>query len=415
MENTEVSDAGIKLSLDDIDLPLELDINSAPTELEKRQASKADMAKIELDTMANTEEVKLQAESVPAVLEEKKEERPKLALKKIRKIKVTEKSSSAWLERINNVQQKRITPEMRSRIKRRAATQQRFKMHARKCKKKAQRNRANKRVMANTMNLMSRSSVSRHNDISTEAQSQMLILQSADHDEEDEIYNSNASRLERSVGYQQLEVRRAVVLADSVAEEADEAEEIGADEMERVLVQLRREPKTDEERKAKFGLYEMYLETVVQIRKQTFEFWVECKADFEKESRDDKGPAIKSIEKSLKDLDSEENMGMPDFSGRVWFVYGMCQKAAANNDAIQKVLKMIRTKLELLSHQGECPICLDEFDNVHQPQLLACCHKVCDECWEHWKALRHGQVFCPLCRNDEFVEDVMNMQMNFPM
>jgi len=377
--------------IDSADKKIDIDINLVATEDEKLQAEKADLS----------------------IDDEKKDVRLNQKQKKVRKVNVTEKSSSVWLQRINKVQLKHITPEMRQRMKRRALAQQRNKMHARKCKKMQHRSRAHRGVWANTMQLMENSSVRRQQEVGRMAKTEMLMLQSNISDEEDNLFRSDAGR--GSVRYDQLEVSRAVYLADNAAEQVEEAEEVAISEMERLLAQLRVEPNTDEEREAKFELYVTYLETVCVIRKQTFEFWIECKPDFQQEARDDKGAAVMSIEKSLKELDSEEAMGMPDFDGRIWFVYGMCKKAAANNVAIQAVLKMIRIKLELLSQQGECPICLENLDDENVPQLLACCHKVCDECWEHWKALRHGRVFCPLCRNDEFVEDVMNMQANFPV
>ena len=93
----------------------------------------------------------------------------------------------------------------------------------------------------------------------------------------------------------------------------------------------------------------------------------------------------------------------------LWFVHGMCKKAAQNSAVIDGVLRSIRTKLDLLSRQDECPICLESFDADHIPQVLGCCHKVCDECWAHWKEVRRGRAFCPLCRNEEFVTEVVGM------
>jgi len=382
----------------------------------KKSSAKNNLSNQQMDIDSNlvaTEDEKLQPAIADLCIDdEKKSDTLSQKQKKVRKINVTEQSSSAWLKRINKVQLKHITPEMRERMKRRALIQQRNRMNARKCKKMQHRNRISRNVWANTMQLMENSSVGQYENHSSRARTEMLMLSSNAGDNEDNIFRSGAGR---SVGYRGLEVSRSVVLADSVAEQAEEEEEVDVNEMERLLGQLRREPNTDEERKAKFALYETYLETVCQIRKQTFEFWKECKPDFQQNARDDQGAAVKSVEKSLQDIDSEEALGMPDFDGRVWFVYGMCKKAEANSSAIQAVLKMLRIKLELLSNQAECPICLENFDNEHVPQLLACCHQVCDECWEHWKAIRLGRVFCPLCKNDEFVEDVMSMHASSPV
>jgi len=330
---------------------------------------------------------------------------------KARKIDVSIESSNAWVKRINTVQQERITPEMRASMKKRAKRQQRQKLHARKCKGMQKKSRKNKKILASAMRSMENESVGNYLELSRSAKSEMKSLKKKSISKDTDFLNLSA--VPAAPGqYEKLEVDQAAVIADSVAEQVEEAEEVGALEMKQLLKQLRSEPNTDEERRAKFELYETYHETVCEIRKQTFDFWEECRPDFQQGDRDKEGAVVKSIEKSLKKLDSEDALAMGDYEGSIWFVYGMCQKAAANNDAIQGVLKMIRIKLELLSHQGECPICLEEFDNEHMPQLLICCHKVCDDCWEHWKALRHGRVFCPLCRNEEFVADVLNLTEN---
>ena len=121
--------------------------------------------------------------------------------------------------------------------------------------------------------------------------------------------------------------------------------------------------------------------------------------------------AVRLIEASIRRIDRAQNMGMHAFGeGSVWFVHGMCKKASKNSAMIDEVLRSIRTKLDLLSQQVECPICFEKFDENHIPQILSCCHSCCDSCWAHWKRARqsiNAVVYCPLCRNDEFVCDVV--------
>merc|ERR1719265_3147875 len=108
------------------------------------------------------------------------------------------------------------------------------------------------------------------------------------------------------------------------------------------------------------------METVSQLRAETFAFWEESKAEFEGEA----GGAARAVEHALSRLDRHGNMGFPDFDSPVWFVYGMCKKAADNSSQIDSVLRSIRTKLELLGRQDDCPICRnDEFyEDVIQMQ-----------------------------------------------
>ena len=83
----------------------------------------------------------------------------------------------------------------------------------------------------------------------------------------------------------------------------------------------------------------------------------------------------------------------------------MCQQALA--------------QLELLAQQDDCPICLEPLaptgggdggdapDAPAPPVVLGCCHKVCGPCWRHWLQLKGRGAFCPLCRNDEFLGNVV--------
>ena len=69
------------------------------------------------------------------------------------------------------------------------------------------------------------------------------------------------------------------------------------------------EPKVESEVKAKFGLFEDYLATVEDSRNATHDFWKECKPDFEA-AVDNSEHVIKTIEKQIKNIDSEDNLGI---------------------------------------------------------------------------------------------------------
>ena len=105
-------------------------------------------------------------------------------------------------------------------------------------------------------------------------------------------------------------------------------------------------------------------------------------------------------------------MGLTDYEsvGGHWFVYYMTRKANKNSAAIAQVLAKIRSKLEILANElGECPYCLDNL-TAESCTTLGCCHRVCTECWEHWKELKQSigaTPFCPLCKHEEFVTDIM--------
>merc|ERR1719230_1801549 len=74
------------------------------------------------------------------------------------------------------------------------------------------------------------------------------------------------------------ETSRQIMQAANVDEgDADVSE----DELAQLLGQLLNEPDNDEERAAKFALYEKYSETVSNARKATLDFWAEAVAEFE--------------------------------------------------------------------------------------------------------------------------------------
>ena len=175
-------------------------------------------------------------------------------------------------------------------------------------------------------------------------------------------------------------------------------------EIEQLLEQLRVEPAEDADRIAKFGLYEGLMSTVEAARKTTFEFYDGCKEDFAEAG----GASVQAaIEHSLKRIDGGDNMAV-DFRDDRWFVYDMTRKLDSNNAMLGRVLQDIKTKLDLIAQQDDCPICLDSMEGLAPAdvKVLGCCHKVCAECWAQWEAIKHGHAFCPLCKHEEFLTDV---------
>lgn len=172
-----------------------------------------------------------------------------------------------------------------------------------------------------------------------------------------------------------------------------------ANTVQTLLKQLKKEPKDEAECTAKFLLYEGYASEVEEMRTTLFKLYEESQPILPAAVAADMG-------KQLKGIDSTEAMGIPD-EAREWFVYHMMQKAERNNLHMAKHLEDFEKKLEFLASndQSECPICLDCFEQSgsHAPEILSCCHKVCNDCWTNWSAVMGGRPFCPLCRHEEFL------------
>ena len=85
---------------------------------------------------------------------------------------------------------------------------------------------------------------------------------------------------------------------------------------------------------------------------------------------------------------------------------------SANEAKIARVMRELRAKLEMLAGQTECPVCLERLSTsgAAPATTLGCAHRVCHECWRHWSATcrsAHKAPYCPICRQDEFIGDVM--------
>lgn len=195
------------------------------------------------------------------------------------------------------------------------------------------------------------------------------------------------------------EASRALGDADSDSEEDEEA---GA--MNDLLSDLKSEPTNDEDCTRRFQLYEEHTETVSTVRKSLLSFWQTARDDVPD------GAAKDSIEASLTNIDHAENLEV-FMNPNYWFVYSMAKKVTSNETKLGLVLREIQTKLELLAATEDCPICLEAIDNKEDEHIFGCAHKVHKECWQHWSAHcsnNHKAAFCPLCRNDEFLEDILS-------
>jgi hypothetical protein len=255
-------------------------------------------------------------------------------------------------------------------------------------------------------------------------------------DDEDEAFENEMSVLQQQAG--------GIDIADSA---------VGGSEWESLLAQLEVEPDSDAERAAKFAVYEKYAETVADSRQAFMAFWAGAKDSFPGADGGGGGPgaAAREIQREVDGIDSEQNMGLQDAfgfgeGGGRWFVHGMAQQAARNAALLERVLAQIKTKLELLDRQCECPVCLEPLRGVGGGgaaatatittggkksdgegdagggggsgegegglpfTTLSCCHKVCVECWAGWSRMQsqlQQPAFCPLCRHRQFLERIM--------
>jgi len=235
-----------------------------------------------------------------------------------------------------------------------------------------------------------------------------------------------------------MSLSRATAALEAVEKELNDAETLtGVVVTEEtgiaaLLLQLSEEPTDDVEVGAKFLLYENFLDGVSSVREETFLFWSENKSLFE-------GAVLAASERAMKELDTTEAMGLDDDtqgfrvdSGRTqsstdevvgrsfyrssskpkWFVYHMTKKANDNSIKISNTLGVLRGRLELLQKELEdCPFCLEDLKECLDSEImtLGCCHRACKVCWNNWQHIQgSNRAFCPLCRNVEFLEEIIN-------
>jgi len=300
-------------------------------------------------------------------------------------------SSSQWLQEISTRQQSFVTPEIREKIAEKARRQ---KVRARKKKRAKVYQRAavlNKRAWGQGNRKMMLSAPSLYEESAKESRSQMQSIQ--------QLYQSRNTTFEDDAFDEEEERLETMVENMEVAQLADNVQVDDENSMNQILNQLRIEPTNEQEVATKFGLYEDFLGTVEDSRKATHDFWKECKPDFE--AVENSAHIIQSIEKGISDIDSGDNLGI--VFGRNWFVYDMTVKADSNNEKLKACLHDLEIKLELLDKDDECPFCLEKGE---ESVTLGCCHKACAECWKHWQELKGQNAFCPLCRQEDFLENM---------
>jgi len=334
-------------------------------------------------------------------------------------------SMEVWVERVRSVQQSRATPEQLAEVRQRAEQMRRRS----ECVKRASR-------ISKTQQLSTAAWSKGMRSVS--AQECLMIaspMQSAEasHQEMNRTLDLSATAMVRLGGTltpgatnrneDELDAELAMMSAQLVENGAiDQADADNADNanngteaaqgIDEVLRQVEREPEDDEARAAKFALYESFAKVVEEARAATLGLWSEVKSEL--------GAArvVQQIERELAAIDSERNMGL-HFDGpqRVWFVHGMVKTASRNATLLNRTLAGIRTKLELLTQQTECPVCLECFDASptasdapRAATTLGCAHKVCNECWQHWCELQGRNAFCPLCRHEEFLQQMLSVR-----
>jgi len=309
---------------------------------------------------------------------------------------VSTEDLSTWRRRISKVQSSNCSHEQIQALRARAAAAQR----RGKAKKKASRIQRCHAVQQRSWNTAMKSfadveaaaapnSSLMMAEVSQEAHARMdecqklMRRRASDSDEDEDEAEAAMHMISHEMA---LDVHDEAVLAVEV--EAD------ISEMDALLMQLRVEPADEAQVHAKFGLFEKYLETVETTRATLLQFWGESKDEFPASGQH-------AVEASIKKIDGEDNLGIEFVEGR-WFVFDMTKKAGQNNSVIGRVLQSIKTKLDLLSRDEECPICLERLEK-DETRVLDCCHKVCTPCWEHWNRLQGGRGWCPICRHDEFL------------
>jgi len=298
--------------------------------------------------------------------------------------------SKSWMADIRTKQQEHVTPEIRKKQQLRAERSKRIG----KRKKRAQVYQKAAVLSKNAWGQgASRALRSAPQDRMRSAEVSNCQMRSIQHVYQNRNYVDSDDE-------EEVELQMAKV----EAVQTEDVIQVNEKEMGKLLRELRAEPKEESDQVSKFKLYEEFLKTVEESRKATFEFWKDTKEEFTQTAG--QGNAVKQVEKDLKDLDHEDNLAI-QWSESRWFVYDMMVKADSNNDKIQKLMKTVETKLDLLQQEdNDCPFCLEPLKEK-ECHTLGCCHQTCSECWDHWKNFKGSQAFCPLCRQEDFLTDMV--------
>lgn len=327
--------------------------------------------------------------------------------------------ATAWLQRVHEVQSSRMPPERREELRQKAEQSRLRVQQARKCKAiNKSAHRSHMLVHEGLRQMASSSAPSMHAEVAERWRSAQDASEARQHRKMAAVEASRSARMEADADASSdeddqeavQEMAQLMGTSDPGALAAPPAAGgIGGGDdssggLEALLRQVRKEPADAEECMAKFVLYEGYSAQLEKIRKALFDYYDETSPTV---------PANVSGEwqRQLKRVDSVEAMGVPDDDGHTWFVYHMLKAAERNNGTMTAVLADFQRKIELLAQddQTECPVCLEDFTapgGPHAPETLSCCHKICEECWDNWKQVTHGRPFCPLCKNEEFLDVV---------
>lgn len=345
---------------------------------------------------------------------------------KIEKRNKTKYDLELWQNRIQEIQTSRLTPEIKERILTSASHKQRV-LKSTKTAKRLEK--ANYLSATSNMLTLQRFQSPQTEYIESSARTkkwsstiqnsvQSRIMSEEDEDNFDRQLDEVSAELQTEVLRQQEIIPNAQSLDRlnnvQVFDQMSHQERIIqqntiSSELESLLSQLIREPTNDEELIAKFTLYETFLETVIKLRNEITTFWSDNQDLFDNYSR-------QAAQREISSIDSPETMGIIDDPNK-WFVYHMTKKVNENNKLIGNILSNLRKRLEMMNSEdelGECPFCLEDMtlmvknDGPNTTLILTCCHRVCRECWDNWVEIKgNNAVFCPLCRHEEFVEEVL--------
>jgi len=319
-----------------------------------------------------------------------------------------------WLSRIASVQRDRSTPEQLEQLRRKRDSMQRAKVWAKKANRMGQSLSLSstacytgmlsatatpapsaERAVVAMASLSSPVFLSPSPSLALGDRARSLVEEEAEEDALEEALVSAA----------QEQVAQGSLTSEQVTAQiagGDAAQQAQQTSLQAALAQLEKEPTDPKACEANFKLYEGISRLTEDARSATLELWEQSKDEF------DAAPEAKAeLQRMITRVDKQENLGIHD-DPRYWFVHGMCQATARNQTVLNGVLSSIKTRLELLSSQTECPICYEDFGPDRPSTTLSCAHKACTECWGNWSQVCGGRMaVCPICRNEEFLERVL--------
>lgn len=326
-----------------------------------------------------------------------------------------------WGQRIRNIQRERVSPEVLNRIQNMALRRNRAQEACRDARILERTNLLSSATHVTTFLEMSRNQTPEYYQSSSATHSRRAASVRDNIQQFRDVRLTSSSRsgrqeserqaIEDSLSAVELEIQRSApstvfsTFPNTNAETSPFEPTITAT-LDTLLDSLKIEPTDETELSAKFMIFENILGTVSDIREETIAFWEANKDQFS-------GASYASCNKEIQSIDNSDAMGLTEYEsrGREWFVYFMTKKANKNSAMIAQVLAKLRSRLEILAQElGECPCCLDNL-TAEACTTLGCCHRVCNDCWQHWKQLKEAAgatPFCPLCKHEEFIEEIIN-------